>query len=78
MNCIDFLFASSQDVELFSLHWRYKQKHHVVEEVDWTEIAEELNEPGVYGNDCLERYDFLHTEEYEKFIMYKDEMNDED
>lgn len=49
----------------------------MIEDVDWVEIAEELNEPGIYGNECLERYDFLHTDEYEKFVMHQDDSDDE-
>lgn len=54
-----------QEIELFSLVWRYKMKYAVTEEeLDWEAIAAELAEEGVDAERCRKHYDFMETEEH--------------
>lgn len=58
-----FLLLLLQDVELFTLHFRYQQMHHTFE-VDWEAIARDLNEEGVGPREARNRYEYLESNDY--------------
>jgi len=64
-------------VELFSLVWRYKQKHvKTLDEVDWAAIAKEIDEPLVNAEACEEQFEYMHTDEYD-VTKEEEELEDE-